>query len=44
MAMRNSDKDPGRYGGRGMAIIGMVLGVVTFLASMMIAIFGALVS
>lgn len=44
LAIRNADSDPGRYGGRGMAITGMVLGVVTFLASMLIAFFGVLVS
>ena len=33
MGMTNADKDPSRYGGRGLAIAGMVLGVVTFLTS-----------
>lgn len=44
LAMRNADNDPSRYGGRGMAIAGMVLGVVTFLASMLIAVIGAVAS
>lgn len=44
LAMRNVESDPSRYGGRGMAIAGMVLGVVTFLASMIIVFFGVLAS
>lgn len=32
LGMRNADSDPTRYGGRGMAIGGMVLGIVSFLA------------
>ena len=31
IGMRNADRDPGRYGGRGMAIAGMVIGIITFL-------------
>lgn len=42
IAMRNVDSNPNRYGGRGMAIGGMVLGIVTFLASILILIFGQL--
>ena len=38
LGMRNADNDPSRYGGRGMAIGGMVLGVITFLGSIIIAI------
>ncbi len=34
IAMKNAEREPGRYGGRGMAIAGMVLGIVTFLASL----------
>jgi Domain of unknown function (DUF4190) len=34
LGMQNADKDPMRYGGRGMAIAGMVLGVISFLASL----------
>lgn len=33
LGMRNADADPGRYGGRGMAIGGMILGVVALLSS-----------
>ena len=40
LAMRNAENDPTRYGGRGMAIAGMVLGIVTFLASMIFGLFG----
>lgn len=42
IAMRNADSDPNRYGGRGMAIAGLVLGIVTFLASVFFLIFGQL--
>lgn len=42
IAMRNADNDPNRYGGRGMAIGGLVLGIVTFLASVFFLIFGQL--
>lgn len=31
LAMKNADHDPVRYGGRGMAIGGMVTGIITFL-------------
>ena len=34
--MRNADSDPARYGGRGMAIGGMVLGVVSLLGSIVV--------
>lgn len=34
LGMRNADRDPDRYGGRGMAVGGMVLGVVGFLATL----------
>ena len=36
IGMRNADSDPTRYGGRGLAIGGMVLGTITFLISMVI--------
>ncbi|HEX6124432.1 MAG TPA: DUF4190 domain-containing protein [Pyrinomonadaceae bacterium] len=42
LAMRNVEKDPTRYGGRSMAITGMVLGIITFLASLFFLIFGRL--
>jgi|CXWL01.1.fsa_nt_gi hypothetical protein len=37
LGMRNADSDSSRYGGRGMAIGGLVLGVVSFLASIIFA-------
>ena len=43
LGMRNADSDPTRYGGRGLAIAGMVLGIVSFLASFIFLIFGVLV-
>ena len=42
IAMKNVDTDPMKYGGRGMAIAGMVIGIVTFLASVFFLIFGRL--
>ena len=42
IAMRNAENNPARYSGRGMAIAGMVLGIVTFLASTFFLIFGQL--
>jgi len=42
LAMKNVDTNPAKYGGRGMAIAGMVIGIVTFLASMFFLIFGKL--
>ncbi len=44
LGMRNADADPKRYGGRGMAIGGMVLGVISFLSSLVFAIFMILAS
>ncbi|MBX7056243.1 MAG: DUF4190 domain-containing protein [Pyrinomonadaceae bacterium] len=40
LGMKNADNDPSRYSGRGLAIGGMVLGVVTFLASMVFLFLG----
>lgn len=37
LGMRNADSDPSRYGGRGMAIAGMVLGAISFLGSVIVA-------
>ncbi len=37
LGMRNADGDSTRYGGRGLAIGGMVLGVISFLASLVFA-------
>ena len=42
IAMRNVENNPAKYSGRGMAIAGMVLGIVTFLASLFFLIFGQL--
>lgn len=44
IGIKNADKDPSCYGGRGMAVVGMVLGVVTFLASMVFLFIGRLAS
>jgi hypothetical protein len=33
MGMKNADADPAKYDGRGMAIAGMVLGIVSFLCT-----------
>lgn len=38
LGMRNADSDRSRYGGRGMAIGGMVLGVISFLTSIIFGI------
>ena len=37
LGMKNADRDPGRYEGRGLAIAGMVLGGVSLLASVAFA-------
>ena len=42
IAMRKADDTPALYGGRGMAIGGMILGIVTFIISVFILIFGQL--
>ncbi len=42
IAMRNVETNPDKYSGRGMAIGGMVLGIVTFFASVLMLIFGQL--
>ena len=42
LAMRNIESRPDKYTGRGMAIGGMVLGIITFLASLFFLIFGQL--
>jgi hypothetical protein len=42
IAMKNVDTNPAKYAGRGMAITGMVIGIVTFLASVFFLIFGQL--
>ena len=40
IGMRNADRDPTRFGGRGLAIAGMVLGVVTLAMSILILVLG----
>ena len=42
IALKSVESNPTIYGGRGMAIGGMVLGIVTFLASVFFLIFGQL--
>ena len=40
MGMRNADSDPSRFGGRGLAIAGLILGIITFIMSMLILVLG----
>jgi hypothetical protein len=42
IAMRNADNNPGRYSGRGMAIAGMILGIIAFLTSVLFLIISGL--
>ena len=42
IAMRNIDANPHKYTGRGMAIAGMVIGIVTFIASVLFLMAGQL--
>lgn len=42
LGMRNAYSDPNRYSGRGLAIGGMVLGIITFLASLVFLFIGLL--
>lgn len=35
IGLKNTDNNPAKFGGRGMAIAGMVIGIVTFMASML---------
>lgn len=42
MGMRNVEQDPARFGGRGLAIAGMILGIISFLISVVILILGLL--
>lgn len=44
LGMRNADSDNMRYGGRGLAIGGMVLGVISLLASLVIAVIAMIAS
>ncbi|MFN2501863.1 MAG: DUF4190 domain-containing protein [Pyrinomonadaceae bacterium] len=44
LGMRNADKDRNRYGGRGMAIGGMVLGVISFLGSILFGLIAIIAS
>lgn len=40
LGMRNADRDPTRYGGRGLAIAGLILGMITLVISMLLLILG----
>ncbi len=40
LAMRNADRDPDRYGGRGLAIAGLVIGIITFVISILFIFLG----
>ena len=40
LGMKNADNEPSKYGGRGMAIAGMVIGIITFLMSIGFVILG----
>lgn len=40
MGMRNADRDPTRYGGRGLAIAGLILGIITFILSILFLVLG----
>lgn len=42
MGLRNADSDPSRYGGRGLAIAGLVIGIITLIASVGFLILGVL--
>ena len=42
LGMKNAENNPNRYAGRVMAIAGMILGIVTFFASLLFLIFGQL--
>ena len=42
LALKNIEGNPAAYGGRGMAIAGLVIGIITFLASFFFLIFGQL--
>ncbi len=42
LGLRNTDRDPDRYSGRGLAIAGMVIGIITFLASIVHLLFAIL--
>ena len=40
IGMRNADRDPSRFGGRGLAIAGLILGIITLVMSMLILVLG----
>ena len=42
IGLRNADSDPSRYGGRGLAIAGMIVGFITFVLSLILLFFGVL--
>ena len=40
IGMRNSERDPSRFGGRGLAIAGLVLGIITVVMSVLMIVLG----
>jgi hypothetical protein len=42
LGMRNAASDPERYGGRGLAVAGMVLGIISFILTILMFIFAVL--
>lgn len=42
IGLRNADSDPARYGGRGLAIAGLIVGLITFVLSLILLFFGVL--
>jgi hypothetical protein len=42
IGLRNADREPSRYGGRGLAIAGMIVGLITFVLSLILLFFGVL--
>ncbi len=42
LGMKNADSDPSRYGGKGMAIAGMILGILSFASAIIFMLFGIL--
>ncbi len=42
LGMRNADSDPERYGGKGLAIGGIVLGIISFILTILMFVFAIL--
>ena len=42
LGMRNADSDPDRYGGKGLAIGGIVLGIISFILTILMFVFAIL--